>query len=175
MPGTLMDFIRGHGAMRGLFSDNAKVETSKVVKDILWLYNIYDLQSEPHHQHQNPAERRIQEVKASTNVVMDCTGAPSFMWLLCMLYVVYILNVLSHSTLDRTTPIQADFGITPGISIILCFQFYQKVLYKDPSGTLPGGSQKSGRFVGFAKNIDDALTFQIWTDDTQELIVHSEV
>ena len=80
MPGTLMDFIQGHGAMHGLFSDNAKVETSKVVKDILWLYNIYDLQSEPHHQHQNPAERHIQEVKASTNVVMDRTGAPSFMW-----------------------------------------------------------------------------------------------
>ena len=92
-----------------------------------------------------------------------------------MLYAVYILNVLSHSTLDRTTPIQAAFGITPDISIIFCFQFYQKVLYKDPSGTLPGGSEKSGRFVGFAENIGDALTFLIWTDNTQELIVRSEI
>eukprot|EP00957_Ditylum_brightwellii_P070667 5370733-Ditylum_brightwellii.AAC.1 len=61
IPGTLLDFIRKWGAIKGLFSDNAKSQASLTVKDILRQYNIDDMQSEPHQQHQNPAERRIQE------------------------------------------------------------------------------------------------------------------
>eukprot|EP00957_Ditylum_brightwellii_P037763 2855584-Ditylum_brightwellii.AAC.1 len=59
MPGTLMDFICKWGAMKGLFSDNAKAQTSMVVKDISCQHNIDDMQSEPHQQNQNPAERHI--------------------------------------------------------------------------------------------------------------------
>eukprot|EP00957_Ditylum_brightwellii_P010596 802564-Ditylum_brightwellii.AAC.1 len=66
-PGTLMDFIHKWGAMKGLFSDNAKAQTSMAIKDILRQYNIDDMQSKPHQQNQNPAERRIQEVKAMMN------------------------------------------------------------------------------------------------------------
>ena len=62
---TLQDFIRQWGAPSGLLSDSAKVETSKVVKDVLCMYGIKDMQSEPNHQHQNYAERRDQEVKAT--------------------------------------------------------------------------------------------------------------
>eukprot|EP00957_Ditylum_brightwellii_P113204 8632783-Ditylum_brightwellii.AAC.1 len=61
MSGTLMDFIHKWGAMTGLFSDNAKAQTSMAVKDILCQYNIDYMQSEPHQQNQNPAERCIQE------------------------------------------------------------------------------------------------------------------
>eukprot|EP00957_Ditylum_brightwellii_P064045 4858477-Ditylum_brightwellii.AAC.1 len=60
MPGTLMDFIHKWVAMKGLFSDNVKAQTSLAVKDILCQYNIDDMQGEPHQQNQNPAERRIQ-------------------------------------------------------------------------------------------------------------------
>jgi hypothetical protein len=79
MPGTLMDFIRSFGAMKGLFSDNAKAQSSAAVKDILRQYCIENMFSEPYQQNQNPAERRIQEVKAMTNIVMDRTGAPSML------------------------------------------------------------------------------------------------
>ena len=44
MPGILMDFIPMFGAMKGLFSDNAKVQTGAAVKDILRQYNIDDMQ-----------------------------------------------------------------------------------------------------------------------------------
>ena len=77
MSGTLMDFIKSFGAMQGLFSDNAKAESSAAVKDILSQYCIDNMYSEPYQQNQNPAECRIQEVKAMTNIVMDRTGAPS--------------------------------------------------------------------------------------------------
>ena len=77
MPGTLMDFIRGFGAMQGLFSDNAKAETSRAVCDILRQYQTADMQTEPHTPWQNPAERRIQEVKSMMNVVMDREAVPA--------------------------------------------------------------------------------------------------
>ena len=56
MPGTLEDFIRQHGAPNLLFSDNAKVQIGKRVKDILRMYHISDYQCEPHNQHQNYVE-----------------------------------------------------------------------------------------------------------------------
>ena len=96
MLGTLMDFIRKWGAMNGLFSDNAKAQASLAVQDILRQYNIDDMQSDPHQQNQNPAERRIQEVKAMTNVMMDRAGVPAYLWLLCMKMYIFILNRLAH-------------------------------------------------------------------------------
>eukprot|EP00957_Ditylum_brightwellii_P007912 599213-Ditylum_brightwellii.AAC.1 len=65
--------------MKGLFSDNAKAQTSLAVKDMLQQYNIDDMQIEPHQQNQNPAERCIQEVKTMTNVMMDRSGAPAYL------------------------------------------------------------------------------------------------
>ena len=53
---TLEDNIRSRGAMDKLLSDRAQEEISKKVKDILRAYCIDEWQSEPGHQHQNPAE-----------------------------------------------------------------------------------------------------------------------
>ncbi len=175
MPGTLLDFIRRWGAMQGLFSDNAKVQTSLAVRDILRQYCIEDMQSEPLQQNQNPAERRIQEVKSMTNVVMDRTGAPTYLWLLCMTYCVYILNHLSHPTLDGRPPLQVAFGTTVDISSMLCFFFFQPILYYVHDSPFPHSREKLGRFVGFSETIGDALTFMILTDDTKEIIHRSVV
>eukprot|EP00957_Ditylum_brightwellii_P037743 2854460-Ditylum_brightwellii.AAC.1 len=65
--------------MKGLFGDNTKAQTSMAVKVILHQYNIDDMQSEPYQQNQNHFERRIQEVKAMTNVMMDRSGAPAYL------------------------------------------------------------------------------------------------
>eukprot|EP00957_Ditylum_brightwellii_P133599 10186088-Ditylum_brightwellii.AAC.1 len=79
MPSNLIEFIRKWGAIKGLFSNNAKAQTRMAVTDILQQYNIDDMQSEPHQQNQNPAKRRIQEVKALANVMMDRSGAPAYL------------------------------------------------------------------------------------------------
>ena len=55
---TLEDCIRDRGAMSQLISDSAQVEISKRVLDVLRALCIGDWHSEPHQQHQNPAERR---------------------------------------------------------------------------------------------------------------------
>ena len=67
MSNTLLDFIRLHGAPNMLFSDNAKTQISNKVIDILRHYHIKQHRSEPYYQHQNLAERRIQDCKHLVN------------------------------------------------------------------------------------------------------------
>ena len=122
MPSTLLDFIRKLGAPNGLFSDNAKVQIGKTIQTILRMYCIDDMQSEPHHQHQNPAERRIQDIKKVSNHIMDRTGTPSKFWLFSLLHTVYILNRLSTESLDWLTPYEKAIGQKPDISAIIAFR-----------------------------------------------------
>jgi hypothetical protein len=70
---SLEDLIRKVGTPIGLFSDNAKSELSRAVKDILRMYCIKDAQSEPGYQNQNYAERRIQDVKRISNSITIST------------------------------------------------------------------------------------------------------
>jgi hypothetical protein len=70
-------FIRNLGSPNGLFRDNSEVQIGKTIQTILLcMYWIDEIQSEPHHQHQNPAERRIQDIKKVCNHIMDRTGTP---------------------------------------------------------------------------------------------------
>ena len=177
VPQTLQDFIRNYGAPNALFSDNAKSEISKAVQDILRHFALKHYRSEPHQQNQNPAERRIQDIKKHTNVLLDRTGAPATMWLLCMLYVIDLHNHLAGPGLDhKTTPIYKAFGFIPDISKFLQFHWWQRVLYKVDSVTFPSSSYEGiGRFVGIANHVGDVLTYHILTDDTQQVIARSMV
>ena len=168
MPETLQDFIRQFGAPTGLYSDNAKVETGKAIKEILRHYAIKDMQSEAYHQHQNYAERRIQEVKATSNIIMDRVNAPSHLWLLCLQYVAHLLNHLATPSLGHRTPYEKAFGITPDISNLLQFYFYQPVFYLDTNDpSYPNSKELYGYWVGIAENVGDALTFKILTPEFQ--------
>jgi hypothetical protein len=110
MANTLEDFIRRYGAPNVLFSDNARAQIGRTVREILRMYAIKDFQCKPHHQHQNFAERQIQEVKKCCNILMDRTGTPATYWLLCTEYAVYILNRLSSPTLNQKTPLEVATG-----------------------------------------------------------------
>ena len=91
---TLEDNIRERGAMSKLISHCAQVELSKRVLDVIRSLCISSWQSEPHQQHQNPAERRFQTVKKMTNTLLDRSGSPASTWLLAMTYVCFLLNHL---------------------------------------------------------------------------------
>ena len=109
--------------------------------------------TEPHHLNQNPAERRIQDIKKTSNVMMDRTGTPADLWYLSVEYSAYLLNHLANETLDWKTPIEVATGETPDISNLLQFHWYQKVYYYDPSSSYPRPKEKLGRFVGVAENV----------------------
>ena len=61
-------------------------------------------------------------------------------------------------------PHQHVYGQTPHISPTLCFQFYEAVYYSD-TDSFPAPIEKKGRWLGFAPNVRDILTFYILTDD----------
>jgi hypothetical protein len=104
MPCTLEAFIRTCEAPNALLSDNSPQQCNIKVKEILWLHSINDMQCEPHHQHQNHAERRIQEVKKTTNAIMDCSGTPAKYWSLCLLFVIYLFNHLCTDSIVGQVP-----------------------------------------------------------------------
>ena len=170
----LLDFIRKIGAPIGLFSDNAKVQIGKTIQTILRMYCIDDMQSEPHHQHQNPAERRIQDIKKVSNHIMDRTGTPEKFWLLSLLHTVYILNRLSTESLDWLTPYEKAFGQKPDISAIIAFRWWEPVYYSAKE-TYPNTKERLARVVGIAENQGDAMTWLILDDVTQQVLCRSAI
>ena len=173
---TLEDTIRQRGAMDILISDSAQVEISKKVLDILRAYRIDDHQSEPHHQHQNFAERRYQTVKRYVNTIMDRTGSPPELWFLCLNYVCKLLNHMSCPTLNGRTPHEAATGQVADISAFLHYHFYEPVYFTDDDYNYPSQSrERLGYWVGTADHVGDALTYLILSEDTGKIIPRSAV
>jgi hypothetical protein len=122
---TLQDNIRTRGAPKSLISDRAQVEVSNAVKDILRHLMIRDWQSEPHQQHQNPAERRYQDIKRMANTLMDRSGSPALTWLLALMYACFVFNFTASASLNWITPMSVLTGSTPDISPLMRFQLGQ--------------------------------------------------
>ena len=159
---TLERNIRRRGAMDKLLSDSAKTEISKKVMDILRAYHISNWHSEPYHQNQNPAEWQYRTIKSWTNTVMNRSGAPANCWLLCMIYVCYILNHTACGALNGSIPLLVLYGITPDISIMLLYTFYQPVSYATYDQHFPSESEEwAGFWVGFGEYCGDAMTHKL--------------
>ena len=124
---NLMDVIRERGAMEKLISDKAQSQISNATKDILRHLVIEQWTSEPHHQNQNPFERQYATIKRMVNNIMNRTGAPAYCWLLCLLYVCFLLNRLAHDHLGNLTPLQYLTGQVPDVSALMHFHFYEPV------------------------------------------------
>ena len=160
--------------MDKLISDSAKNEISHKVKDILRAYNINDWQSEPYHQNQNPAEWRYRTIKAWTITIMNRTCAPAHCWLFTLQYVCYILNHISTASLGGQVPLQVLCGVTPDISIILLYTFYQPVFYATHDQHFPSDSEeRAGFWVGFAEHCGDSLIHMVLDAVTLKIIYRS--
>ena len=162
--------------MDKLLRDSAKTKISNKVIKILRAYHISNWHTEPYHQNQNPAEWRYRTIKSWTNTVMNRSGASANCWLLCLIYVCYLLNHIACSALDGKIPLLALTGITPDISIILLFTFYQPVFYATYDQNVPSESEeRAGYWVGFGEHCGDAMTHKILDHNTQKIIYRSAV
>jgi hypothetical protein len=115
----LEDSIREWGAMDKLISDCAKAETIERVKQIFYILFISSWYSEPYNENQNFAENRYATIKATTNRVVDFSGAPATTWLLALCYVCLLLNHLASAALGWKSPEQVFTGQQPDISKFL--------------------------------------------------------
>jgi hypothetical protein len=125
---TLEDNIRERGAMDKLISDFSKAEVSERVNQILRALCFSSWYSEPYHQNQNYAENRYDKIKATTNRIMNFSGASAHIWLLALIYVCLLLNHLASSVLGWQTPMQMLTGKRADILKFLHFSFVRKPL-----------------------------------------------
>ena len=124
---TFEDIIRQRGAMDKLISDGAKVETTGKAQDIFRAYVIGNWHSEAYQQQQNFAERKYQQVKNTTNRLLERAGSPAYTWLLALLYVCFLLNHTANETLGWRTPLERLTATTPDMSPLLSFYWWQPV------------------------------------------------
>ena len=168
LPTTLKDFIRDYGTMEGLKSHNAKLETSFKMKDLFHMYLIKDKQSEPHYQHQNPIECRIQDLKRVMHGIMERVGCPPSFWMLCLLYMIHLLNVLSN--LKGCIPLTIVTGTQTDISPYLNFHFWQEVFVE-----VTGGGEQLAHWCSPSHKQGDFLIYFVLLEDTKQLVTHSNV
>ena len=132
--------------------------------------------TQTYHQNQNPAEGRYCTLKSWTNTIMNRSGAPADCWLLCMIHASYILNYLSCEALGGNVPLGMLYGVSPDISILLLYTFYQPVFYPSQNQSYPSASEeRAARWVGFGEHVGDALTHKLLDDDTKKILYRSAV
>ena len=89
----------------------------------------------------------------------------------CIAFVLWIFNVCYGKI-----PLFPLTGITPDISIILLFTFYQPVFYATYDQNFPSVSEeRAGYLVGFGEHCGDVMNHKILDHDTQKIIDRSAV
>ena len=102
---------------------------------------------------------------------MNRTGAPADCWLLCMIHASYILNHLSCEAFDGNVPQGMLYGVSPVISIILLYTFYQPVFYATHNQSYSSVSEeRAACWAGFGEHVGDALTHKLLDDDTKKIL-----
>ena len=118
----------------------------------------------------------VQDYQILDQYIHEQIWCPSQLLLLCLIYVCYLLSHIACTALDGKIPLFALTGITPDISIILLFTFYQPVFYATYDQNFPSESEKrAGYWVGFGEHCGDAMTHIILHPDTQKIIYRSAV
>ena len=94
------------------------------------------------------------------------------MWLLCLIYVVFLLNHLATESLGWKTPLEVTTGQKTDVSAFLQFRWWEPVYYLADARTYPSESrEKLGRWVGIAENQGDALTYMVLDDISGKVVV----
>ena len=83
---------------------------------------------------------------------------------------------MSTASLGGQVPLQVLYGVTPDISTMLLYTFYQPVIYATHDQHFPSESEeRAGFWVGFAEHCGDSLTHMILDADSLKIIYRSAV
>ena len=107
--------------------------------------------------------------KVRTDTTADC-------WLLYMIHASYILNHLSCEALDGNVPLGMFYGVSPDISTILLYTFYQPVFCATHNQSYPSaGEGRAVHWVGFGEHVADSITHEFLDDETKKILYRSAV
>jgi hypothetical protein len=167
--------IKDRGAMGTTIYDGAKAVICPRIKNLCGTYTVKNNLREPHHQHPNYAENKVETLKDRTNHVMKRSRAPPNLWLLALMYVCILLYRMTINSLGNITPFNVLLGLTPDASMPLAFSSTEPMLF-NPDNKSPSESiELSGRFAGSEMDAGDAMTFKVLIDDTKKIITQSAV
>ena len=121
----------------------------------------------------NPAKQCYQDVKHLCNTVLDHNGAPAYCWLLCLIYICFVLNNCYSDNIKGVLIGMAT--VLPTISV-LYFEFYKPIYYHMDDMPFPSASKEyHGHWVGISKNVGNFMTHKVLTDDTLKVIPHLNI
>ena len=168
---AIEEYIRKIGAPEKLRGDGAKaLVNNETVAATFRKYSIDNGTSEPFYQNQNPCERHVQDVRNTTESLMQTTATPGRYWLLCLLFVISLLNHSARETINFRTPMERKFGTTPDTSKFLCFRWWEPIYYLEEDG-----STQYGRWAGIAEHVGDELTWIVISGKTGKALYRSDV
>ena len=162
---ALNDYIREFGAPRTLVSDNAQSEVGKKWTTILREFCIKGRTSEPHNQHQNPAEPEWGRLSKMTQNCLRVFKAPTTLSNWCLLWCCQVNNHCSRRSLNYKTPEEVATGWTPDISKFR-FHFYEPLWMFEPKLKTPKDNLLKARFLAIADSCGDAMTYYVLTEPT---------
>ena len=88
-----------------------------------------------------------------------------------MIHASYILNHLCCEALDGNVPLGMLYGVSPDISIILLYTFYQPVFYATHNQSYPSVSEeRAACWVVFGEHVGDALTHKRLDDNIKKIL-----
>ena len=100
--------------------------------------------------------------------IMDHVASPPSSWLLCILYVIGLLNVLTNS--KGFIPLTDVMGCQTDFSLYLDFHFWQEVFVE-----VLGGGEQLAHWCGPSHKQGNFLTYFVLLEDTKQLVTHSNI
>ena len=117
--------------------------------------------SQPDKHNHNPVESVIQDFKDVLSKIRNSCGTGDLAYHCeAMDYLCSINSYVARASLGNPLPFEAFWGETPDISIIR-FKFWEPVYYRNWTDKPGKVLMHPGRFVGFAWNIGDPMTFKV--------------
>ena len=93
-----------------------------------------------------------------------------------MSYVCYLLNHICCESLKGHVPLTKLYGVTPNISIIMIYTFYQSVYYASHNQSFPSTSEEKHAFcIGFGQHVGDAITHKLLDSSSNKILYRSAV
>ena len=124
--------------------------------------------SEPDKQNQNPVQRAIQNFKSGLSKIRNICGTGVLAYHCeAMEYLCSMNNYAAWESLGNRLLFEAFWGETPDISMIW-FKFLEQVHYRNWTDKPVKVLMNTRRFLGFAWNIGDPMTFK-WLQFNEDL------
>ena len=88
-----------------------------------------------------------------------------------MIFTCYILKHIACGTLNGSIPLLDLYGITPDISIMMIYTFYQPVFYANHDQHFQSESERAAFWVGFGEHCGDAMSHKLLDKITQKIYI----